>query len=140
MLYKMVKERSVRFSLWSGQQSGQTRSNLVKVSPNSRKRIPDHVLRVSWVWWTPVGSGTVWSNLSQTWSTSVKLGQTWSKLSELWEMYPTPRFEDFYVCWTLVGSETAWSNLGQTWSTLGQTWSTLGKLSRISGNAPQTPF
>jgi hypothetical protein len=88
MLYTMVKERSVRFSLQSGQRFcqtsvklGQLRSNLVNSgqnSPNSRKCIPDHILRV--FGYSGPQSGQKWfrSNLGQTWSTLVNLCQTWS--------------------------------------------------------------
>jgi hypothetical protein len=86
MLFRMVKEWSVRFSFWSSQRSGQTLvklgrlwSNLVKFgqsSPNSRKCIPDHLSRVS-------GHGGPYSDrerlgrtLVNTWSTLVKLGQS----------------------------------------------------------------
>uniref|UniRef100_A0A2N9HYC5 Uncharacterized protein n=1 Tax=Fagus sylvatica TaxID=28930 RepID=A0A2N9HYC5_FAGSY len=58
MFFRMVKERSVRFSFRSGQRSGQTLvnlgqtwSNLVKALRNSGKCIPDHVLRVSRAWY-----------------------------------------------------------------------------------------
>jgi hypothetical protein len=93
MLYTMVKERSVRFSLQSGQRFGQTlvklgqlRSNLVNSgqnSPNSGKCIPNHVLRVFGYSGPQSGQKRFQSNLGQTWSTPVKLGQPWSTLVKL---------------------------------------------------------
>ena len=94
MLFRMVKERSVRFSFWSGQRSSQTLvklgqlwSNLAKFGqsfPNPRKCIPDHISRVS-------GHGGPYSGqewlgqplvkLGQTWSTLIKLGQTSGNVS-----------------------------------------------------------
>jgi hypothetical protein len=83
VVFGMVKGRSVRFSFWSGQRSGQTLvkhgqpwSNLVKLgqsSPNSGKCIPDHVLRVS-------QRGGPYSDRERFGQTLVKLGQPWSTL------------------------------------------------------------
>jgi hypothetical protein len=96
--FRMVEERSVRFSFRSGQRSGQTLvklgqpwSNLVEFGqspPNSWKCIPDYISRVS-------GHGrsySGWKRPSQTWSNPVKLGQT-----EL----------------NLVNPSQIWSNLGK---------------------------
>uniref|UniRef100_A0A2N9GW06 Uncharacterized protein n=1 Tax=Fagus sylvatica TaxID=28930 RepID=A0A2N9GW06_FAGSY len=90
----MVRERSVRFSFRSGQQSGQT---LVKLgqpwskfgqnSPNLREMYPEPRFEGFWARWTPVGLGTARSNLGQT---SVNPGQTWSTLVKPWEMCPGP--------------------------------------------------
>uniref|UniRef100_A0A2N9G282 Uncharacterized protein n=1 Tax=Fagus sylvatica TaxID=28930 RepID=A0A2N9G282_FAGSY len=80
--FRMVKERSVRFSFRSGQQSGQTLvklgqpwSNLVEFgqsSPNSWEMYPGPHFEGFWAWWTLVGSETARSNLGQI---SVNLGQ-----------------------------------------------------------------
>ena len=76
MLFRTVRERSVRFSFWSGQRFGQTLVKLGQNSPSSGKCILDHLLRVSghgapcssWEW--------LGQTLVNTWSTSVKLGQS----------------------------------------------------------------
>ena len=98
VLHAMVEGRSVRFSLWSGQRSGQTLvklgqtgSNLVKLgqsSQDSGKCIPDPVLRVSryigpqsgrkWFGQTSVKLGRLLVKLGQPWSNLVNLGKTWS--------------------------------------------------------------
>ena len=92
--FRIVKERSVRFSFRSGQHSGQTWSTLVKLGRIWSK--PSKLWETCsgphfegfWAWWTLVGLETAWSNLcqtlvnpSQTWSTLVKLGQTLGNVS-----------------------------------------------------------
>uniref|UniRef100_A0A2N9JAC9 Uncharacterized protein n=1 Tax=Fagus sylvatica TaxID=28930 RepID=A0A2N9JAC9_FAGSY len=82
--FRMVKERSVRFSFRSGQRSGQTLvklgqpwSNLVEFgqsSPNSGKCIPDRVSRV-------FGHSGPQSGQKRSGQTLVKLGQPWSNLA-----------------------------------------------------------
>uniref|UniRef100_A0A2N9HSR7 Uncharacterized protein n=1 Tax=Fagus sylvatica TaxID=28930 RepID=A0A2N9HSR7_FAGSY len=75
----MVKERSVRFSFWSGQtlvKLGQPWSNLVKLgqnSPNSGKHILGRVSRV-------LGHSGPQSGQKRSGQTLVKLGQPWSNL------------------------------------------------------------
>uniref|UniRef100_A0A2N9J3W3 Uncharacterized protein n=1 Tax=Fagus sylvatica TaxID=28930 RepID=A0A2N9J3W3_FAGSY len=88
MFFRMVKERSVRFSFRSGQRSGQTLVKLGQTlvefgqsSPNSWKCIPDYISRVSGHGGSLVGLETARSNLGQTWSTLVKLGQTLGNVS-----------------------------------------------------------
>jgi hypothetical protein len=88
MLFRMVKERSVRFSFRSGQRSGQTLvklgqpwSNLVKFgqnSPSSGKCILDHILRVSQHGGPYSDQERLGQTLVNTRSTLVKLGQPWS--------------------------------------------------------------
>uniref|UniRef100_A0A2N9HYZ9 Uncharacterized protein n=1 Tax=Fagus sylvatica TaxID=28930 RepID=A0A2N9HYZ9_FAGSY len=68
----MVKERSVRFSFWSGQRSGQTLVKLGQNSPNSGKRILDRVSRV----FGHSGPRSGQKRSGQTWSTLVKHGRT----------------------------------------------------------------
>uniref|UniRef100_A0A2N9FQ75 Uncharacterized protein n=1 Tax=Fagus sylvatica TaxID=28930 RepID=A0A2N9FQ75_FAGSY len=78
----MVKERSVRFSFWSGQRSGQTLVNLGQTWSKLSKfweLYPGPHLRVS-------GHGGPWSGrkrFGQTWSTLVKLGQTSGDVSRI---------------------------------------------------------
>jgi hypothetical protein len=92
--FRMVKERSVRFSFRSGQQSGQT-SVLVKLgriwSKPSKlwEMCPGPHFEGFWAWWTLVGLKTARSNLGQTlvnpgraWSTLVKPSQTWSNFGK----------------------------------------------------------
>ena len=103
MLYTMVKERSVWFSLWSSQRFSQTwvklgqlRSNLVNSgqnSLNSRKCISDHVLRVFGYTGPHSDQKRLRSNFGQTWPTLIKLGQPWSNLVRFQEMCPGPHFE-----------------------------------------------
>jgi hypothetical protein len=82
MLFRMVKERSVRFSFWSGQRSGQTLVNLGQTWSKLSKfweLYPGPHLRVS-------GHGGPWSGrkrFGQTWSTLVKLGQTSGDVSRI---------------------------------------------------------
>uniref|UniRef100_A0A2N9FRG8 Uncharacterized protein n=1 Tax=Fagus sylvatica TaxID=28930 RepID=A0A2N9FRG8_FAGSY len=93
-LFRMVREWSVRFSFRSSQRSGQTLvklgqpwSNLVEFgqSPqNSGKCVPDHILRVFWIWWTLVGLETARSNLGQT---LVNPGQTLVDPSQTWSNF-----------------------------------------------------
>jgi hypothetical protein len=91
MLFRMVKERSVRFSFRPGQPSGQTLvklgqpwSNLVdfgQSSPKSGKCIPDHILRVSGHSGPRSGQKRLGQTLvkpGQPWSNLVNLGKTWS--------------------------------------------------------------
>jgi hypothetical protein len=72
MFFRMVKERSVRFSFWSGQRSGQTLVKLGQNSPNSGKRILDRVSRV----FGHSGPRSGQKRSGQTWSTLVKHGRT----------------------------------------------------------------
>jgi hypothetical protein len=96
MFFGMVKKRSVRFSLWSGQRSGQTLVKLGRIWSKLSKfweMHPGPHFEGFWAWRTLVGSGTARSNLGQTWSTLVKLGQPWENLVGFWEMCPRPCFE-----------------------------------------------
>ena len=93
MLYRMVKERSVRFSFWSVQWFDQTLVKLgqiwSKLSELWEMYPRPHFEGFS-AWWTLVGLGTAWSNPGQH---SVNLGQTWSTLVGFREMCLGPRFE-----------------------------------------------
>jgi hypothetical protein len=99
--FRMVRERSVRFSFRSGQWSGQTLvklgqtwSTLVKLGRIWSKlsklleMYPELHFKGFWARWVLVGLETARSNLgqtlvnpSQTWSTLVKLGQTLGNVS-----------------------------------------------------------
>ena len=84
--FRMVQERSVRFSFRSGQRSGQTLVKLGQTWSKLSKLLemyPGLHLEGFRAWWVLVGLETARSNLgqtsvnpSQTWSTLVKLGQT----------------------------------------------------------------
>ena len=101
MLLRMVKERSVRFSFWSCQQSGQTLVKLWSNLVNSPVKLCQIWSKLSklWemyprprfegfsAWWTLFISGTARSNPGQH---SVNLGQTWSTLVGFREMCPGP--------------------------------------------------
>ena len=86
MIYRMVRERSVRFSLWSGQWSGQTLVKLGRIWSKLSELLelyPGLYFEGFWARWVLVGLETARSNLGQTlvnpgqtWSTLVKLGQT----------------------------------------------------------------
>jgi hypothetical protein len=90
--FRMVKERSVRFSFRSGQRSGQTLvklgqlwSNLVKILRSPGKCILGRVLRISGIVDpSRVRNGLVKprSNFVNSWSNLVNLGQTWSNLGK----------------------------------------------------------
>jgi hypothetical protein len=95
MFFRMVKERSVRFSFRSSQRSGQTLvklgqpwSNLVKLgqnSPNPRKCILGRVLRIFRHSGPQSGQkrlGQTSVKLGQLRSNLVNLGQTWSDLGK----------------------------------------------------------
>ena len=78
MLFRMVKERSVRFNFWSGQRSGQTLVKLGQIWSKLSKlweMYPGPRFEGFSEWWTLVGSGTTRSNPGQH---LVNLGQTWS--------------------------------------------------------------
>jgi hypothetical protein len=89
--FRMVKERSVRFSFRSGQRSGQTLVKLGRIWSKPSKlweMCPGPYFEGFWTWWTLVGLETARSNLGQTlvnpgqtWSTLVKLGQTSGNVS-----------------------------------------------------------
>ena len=83
--FRMVKERSVRFSFRFGQRSGQTLVKLGQIWSKLSKlweMYPGPRFEGFSAWWTLVGSGTArsnpWSTLSQPWSNLVNFGQTWS--------------------------------------------------------------
>jgi hypothetical protein len=88
MFFRMVKERSVQFSFWSGQtvNLGQTWSTLVKLgqnSPNSGKCILGRISRV-------FGHSGPQSGQKRSGQTLVKLGQPWSNLvnpSQTWSNF-----------------------------------------------------
>ena len=94
--FRMVKERSVRFSFRSGQRSGQTLVKLGRIWSKPSKlweMCPEPHFEGFWAWWVLVGLETARSNLgqtsvnpSQTWSTLVKLGQTLGNVSRTFFM------------------------------------------------------
>jgi hypothetical protein len=114
MFFRMVKERSVRFSFRSGQRSGQTS------------------VKLGQPWSTLVKLGQTWSKLSELWemypgprfegflgivdpsrvrnglvkprSNLVNPGQTWSTLVKLREMCPGPSSWGYLMWRALVGS------------------------------------
>ncbi len=78
MLFRMVKERSVRFSFQSGQRSGQTLVKLGQIwskLPKLWEMYPRPHFEGFSAWWTLFRSGKAQSNPGQH---SVNLGQTWS--------------------------------------------------------------
>jgi hypothetical protein len=83
--FRMVKERSVRFSFRSGQWSGQT---LVKLGQpwSNLVKILRTLGNVSWAAFRGlsgiVGPSRVRNGLVKPWSNLVNLGQTWSNLGK----------------------------------------------------------
>jgi hypothetical protein len=66
--FRMVQERSVRFSFRSGQRSGQTLVKLGRIWSKPSKlweMYPGIHFEGFWARWTPVGLGTTRSNLGQ---------------------------------------------------------------------------
>ena len=82
ILFRVVRERSVRFSFWSGQWSGQTLVKLGRIWSKLSKLLeiyPGLYFEGFWARWVLVGLETARSNLGQT---SVNPSQTWSNLGE----------------------------------------------------------
>jgi hypothetical protein len=89
--FRMVWERSVRFSFRSGQQSGQTLVKLGQPWSNLVKTLqtPGNVSRTAFRGFlgqmdpSRAGNGSVepWSNFGQPWSNLVNLGQTLGNVS-----------------------------------------------------------
>jgi hypothetical protein len=94
--FRMVKERSVRFSFRSGQRSGQT---LVKLSQpwSNLVKILRTLGNVSWAAFRGflgiADPSRVRNGLVKLRSNLVNSSQTWSNLVRSWEMCPRPRFE-----------------------------------------------
>ena len=76
MFFRMVRERSIRFSFWSGQRFGQTLVKLGQNFPSSGKCIPDHLSRVSGHSGPCLGQERLGQTPVNTRSTLVKLGQS----------------------------------------------------------------
>ena len=133
MFFRMVQERSVRFSLRSGQRSGQTLVKLGRIRSKPSKLwemcLGPH-FEGFWAWWTLVELQTARSNLGQT---LVNPGQTWSTLVKLGQTSPNSGkriLGRISRVFGHSGPHRVRNDLVNPWSNLvnpSQTWSNFGK-------------